>query len=165
MMNITEKIDNYLNESTFKAGDWISQARKGVIEYAILIEPLKNKAWSVVSIDSDRKVASKKSTKGWYPAPKAINSKDVPAKLKDKVMKKLQSLGIGHLLESRKIINDILKKGKKIAVNPLNKEEFYFDVDGTTWFVSQSGSLTNHGDTKDFIKSVKNNKYRAKLLI
>lgn len=93
-MNVLNKIDKYINEQDkWKASNWIVQRRSDSFTYAILLKPLKNKSWSVVSIDNDREVAKKTSTKNWYPAPKIIDVIDVPEKLKQKVQKKLKQLG------------------------------------------------------------------------
>lgn len=95
-MSIIDKIEKYLNESTWKKGQWIVQNRKDENEYGILIDQLKNGSWSVIT-KSDYSVggnATKKSTSGWYPTPKLIDEKDVPSKIKEKILKKAKQLGV-----------------------------------------------------------------------
>lgn len=95
-MDITAKIDGILNESSWKKGQWIVQHRNDNNEYGILIDQLKNGSWSVVS-KSDETVggkATKKTTKGWYPAPEVIDVNKVPPKIKEKVLKKMKELGV-----------------------------------------------------------------------
>jgi len=90
------KFEKYLTEaSEWKRGSWIVQRRSSDNEYAILVDQLKGDNWSVVSIDDDRMVAAKKTTKGWYPVPQVLKDKsEIPQKLLNKVQKKLDQLGI-----------------------------------------------------------------------
>ena len=92
------KFLNYLNEiSGLKVGQWIVQKRSNANEYAIIIDKLLNNEWSVISIDDERMKPAKKSTKGWYPAPVVISSKDVPVNIKKKMIAELKKRGISHV--------------------------------------------------------------------
>ena len=96
MKDITDKINSLLNESSFQKGQWIVQSRTDENEYGLLIDQLKNGGWSVIS-KSDERVggqAKKGSTKGWYPVPEVIDVKQVPPKIKDKILQKAKQLGI-----------------------------------------------------------------------
>jgi hypothetical protein len=96
-MDITNKIDILLNENSgWQKGMWIVQRRSDANTYGILVDQLKNKAWSVVSKSDERAggKATKGSTKGWYPPPEVVDAKDVPPKIKEKVKQKLKQLGI-----------------------------------------------------------------------
>ena len=93
-------LEAYLkNEAqTFKVGQWIVQKRSNASEYAVIIGELKNKGWSVISIDDDRMKPAKKSTKYWDPAPTVISEKDVPEKIKKKMFAELKKRGLTQVL-------------------------------------------------------------------
>jgi|AntAceMinimDraft_10_1070366.scaffolds.fasta_scaffold295249_1 hypothetical protein len=91
------KTNRVKEEGKWEVGAWIKQNKSESTEYAILINQLKNKNWSVISIDDDRMKPAQKSTKGWYPAPVIIASKDVPVKIKKKMIAELKKRGISHV--------------------------------------------------------------------
>ncbi len=94
-MDITEKIDGILNESSWQSGMWVVQRRSGENEYAILVDQLKGGAWKGVSIDDDRMVAAKKSLANAYPPFEELkDKKEIPQKLLNKIQKKLNQLKI-----------------------------------------------------------------------
>jgi len=99
-MSVIDKIDEFLSEAwddpKFGAGKWVVQRRGSDNEWGMLVAQMKNGAWSVIS-KSDETVggnAKKGSTKGWYPAPELVDEKEVPQKIKDKILKKAKQLNV-----------------------------------------------------------------------
>jgi hypothetical protein len=90
-------IEKYLGEAvSFEVGKWIVQRRTDDNEWALIVGQLKNKSWKVVS-KSDERVggnAASKTTSGWYPAPELVDEKEVPSKIKEKILKKAKQLGV-----------------------------------------------------------------------
>lgn len=78
----------------WSAGKWVVQKHPDFNIYMLLVSQLKNGGWSAITISDDRPVAAKKSIKNAYPTPSLIDEKDIPPKLKAKVEKKMNQLGI-----------------------------------------------------------------------
>ena len=92
-MNITNKIDMYLNEALrFEIGDFIKQEGSDFVTYGQIVAQQKNKAYKAAIFTSyDGSMAGKakfKSTKGWYPAPKKIDKGEIPDKILKKILQK-----------------------------------------------------------------------------
>jgi hypothetical protein len=90
MMTNAKDISN-LFEKQFEIGSWIVQNRSNEDEYGLVVGIFKNgSARAIVSSGTAAKLAS---TKGWYPVPRQIEEKDVPKKIRDKIFKKLETIG------------------------------------------------------------------------
>ena len=114
--DLAQKYYEKIANRNFEPGKWIFQQTGSDIKtYAILINELKNGSWAVVAINDSYKKPAKTSIKGWYPAPSLIDEKDVPEKLKNKVLKKVQSLNLKLAKKKYVDIGDglyVIKVGK-----------------------------------------------------
>ena len=71
----------------FNIGDWLHQQTGQNMEtFAVVTEQLKNGGYKVISINTVFNKAKKQSTKNWYPEPTLIDEKNVPEKLKAKII-------------------------------------------------------------------------------
>ena len=71
-----------------------------------------------------------------------------------------------YLNENKVDTNDIIRKGKKIALSTMNPlaGHYYVDYKDEAWWIKGNTAL-NQGDTKEFIKKVKAGKLRFVELI
>ena len=88
-MNITEKIDKYLNEEGFNIGDYIMQIGSDYVAYGMITKHLKNgsnyaKVYTSYNGSTTGK-AVKKSISGWYPGPVKIDPVKIPLKILQKL--------------------------------------------------------------------------------
>lgn len=71
----------------FNVGDWLhQQTGKGMETFAVVTGQLKNGGYKAISINTVFTKAKKQSTRDWYPEPTLIDEKDIPEKLKAKII-------------------------------------------------------------------------------
>jgi hypothetical protein len=143
-MNIIEKIDTLLIEGSFNTGDWVHQPQNEYENtYALVIGKTKRGKTEVIKIQDWRPIAAKTTLDNWYPQPKKIDPKKVPNKLKQKVEKKKQQLGISEsILSEGKSWTDaarwVVKNKQMVYINPKtndtseDKKKGYIVLDAMT---------------------------------
>lgn len=87
----------FLEERQVDVGSWIMQPQKDYEVYAYVYAPTKG-SFKAITIDNYggkfTGQAASKSIKGWYPNPKYVDKKDVPAQAIKKIEAKADKLGV-----------------------------------------------------------------------
>lgn len=170
-MKLLERIDMYLTE-VFNIGDWVHQAHdKDELEntYALVVGKTKKGKTEVIAIQDFRPIPAKKTLDQWHPQPVRIDPKKVPNKLKAKVEKKKQQLGISESLseakgwkrDSNKYIRDLKNNNKDIlsiswVANAFKGAKFDEQKSGYMWqVIDRKTHNVKHSSEPDFYKNEK----------